>query len=133
MDATRKRLVKRWTRTAQWRDLELDVLSDQPFCAHCEAVGTIEPSMIVDHIAPHRGEQDLFWSRKNLQGLCYSCHGRKSQHERFSDKPYRPVGVALDGTPMASRIASDWGGRCRGGAVAYGGQAGYNRRSGDDE
>lgn len=120
MDQQTKRIVKRWTRTAAWREIELDVLADQPFCVHCEAAGTVEPAMIIDHIKPHRGDHELFWSRDNLQGLCYSCHGRKSQHERFSDKPFRLVGVRLDGTPMASKIASEVGGRRRGGAVAYG-------------
>ncbi|MEZ5933116.1 MAG: HNH endonuclease signature motif containing protein [Alphaproteobacteria bacterium] len=118
MDPSIKRLVSKWTRTAAWRELELDILCRQPWCVYCEAVGIRRVSSVIDHITPHRGDGILFWDRSNLQPLCVSCHGAKSQHERFSDQPYRPPGVALDGTPTASKIASDprlggRGGGCR--------------------
>lgn len=128
MDQATKRIVARWTRTAAWKALELDVLEDQPFCVYCDAAGTVQPATLIDHIQPHRGDEILFWSRHNLQPLCDSCHGRKSQHERFSDKPYRLPGVRADGTPMASKIASPYPGGDRGGDVAYGGQIDFNRK-----
>lgn len=128
MDQATKRLVKRWMRTAAWRELELDVLEQQPFCVYCDAAGVVQPATLIDHVQPHRGDDDLFWSRHNLQPLCDSCHGRKSQHERLSDEPYRLPGVCFDGTPMASKIASPIGGRKRGGDVPYGGQSAFNRK-----
>jgi len=33
---------------------------------------------VVDHITPHKGDNDLFWDRANWQSLCESCHNRKT-------------------------------------------------------
>lgn len=35
----------------------------------------------VDHIIPHRGDQQLFWDTNNWQGLCKPCHSRKTAQE----------------------------------------------------
>lgn len=35
----------------------------------------------VDHIRPHKGDQELFWDPANLQSLCDSCHSRKTATE----------------------------------------------------
>jgi len=36
---------------------------------------------VVDHITPHKGDNDLFWDRANWQSLCESCHNRKTAAE----------------------------------------------------
>jgi 5-methylcytosine-specific restriction protein A len=36
---------------------------------------------VVDHIVPHRGDERLAFDRDNLQGLCKSCHDRKTATE----------------------------------------------------
>lgn len=43
-------------------------------CVRCGA-----PAKVVDHITPHRGDQNLFWSRSNWQPLCCTCHVRWKQ------------------------------------------------------
>jgi 5-methylcytosine-specific restriction enzyme A len=68
--------VRRWYRTPRWRALRAEVLAEQPTCVACRAA----PSRHVDHRVPHRGDPVLFWDRANLQGLCESCHGRKTGH-----------------------------------------------------
>lgn len=42
-------------------------------CTSCGA-----PATVVDHVTPHKGDQRLFWDRRNWQPLCASCHGRKT-------------------------------------------------------
>ena len=65
---------------ARWRKLRGMVLAAQPLCAdpfgiHAEA-GEVVPSTDVDHIIPReQGGRDVF---ENLQGLCKSCHSRKT-------------------------------------------------------
>ncbi|WP_338021838.1 AAA family ATPase [Aquabacter cavernae] len=45
-------------------------------CVRCHA-----PATVVDHIAPHRGDQALFWDKGNWQPLCKPCHDRAKQGE----------------------------------------------------
>lgn len=54
-----------------WRRIREQVLAEEPFCRLCGA-----PSEEVDHIRPKaNGGSD---ARENLQGLCRSCHRRKT-------------------------------------------------------
>ncbi|TPW30330.1 HNH endonuclease, partial [Martelella alba] len=39
------------------------------------------PAVVVDHIRPHRGNDDLFWDRANWQPLCRHCHNSAKQAE----------------------------------------------------
>lgn len=65
---------------ARWRRLRRMVLARQPLCAdpfgvHAER-GELVPATEVDHIvAKSQGGDD---SMNNLQGLCKSCHSRKT-------------------------------------------------------
>lgn len=38
-------------------------------------------STVVDHIKPHKGDQQLFWSKANHQALCKECHDTKTATE----------------------------------------------------
>lgn len=58
--------------TTRWRRLRAEVLAATPVC-QCGA-----PAGVVDHVVPHRGNEDLMWSRSNLQACCKRCHDRKS-------------------------------------------------------
>jgi 5-methylcytosine-specific restriction protein A len=58
----------RWLRQA-W-------LMRHPVCAHCGELGNV-----LDHIIPHRGIANLFWSPANWQTLCGKCHGKKTRQE----------------------------------------------------
>jgi len=55
-----------------WRKLRKLVLARDPICKHCKRV----PSVDVDHIVPRKDGGDN--SMSNLQGLCKSCHSKKS-------------------------------------------------------
>ena len=51
-----------------------------PVMSRCREQGMTTPARQVDHVRPHRGNQQLFWDRvNNWQSLCGSCGSRKSQ------------------------------------------------------
>jgi len=67
---------RKWYYTQQWKDLRHQVMVEQHYtCAEC---GHVELSLDIDHITPHRGNEALFWDRRNLAGLCHTCHARKT-------------------------------------------------------
>lgn len=64
----------------QWRMFRARVLAEEPVCAAC---GWGEATD-VDHINPIRANptyEEVF-DRTNVQGLCHSCHSKKTQRQR---------------------------------------------------
>jgi 5-methylcytosine-specific restriction protein A len=66
----------------QWRKRRAAYLRVNPQCVECEKHGIIKPADVVDHIIPHGGDPELFWSSDNWQGLCVGCHNSKTNRER---------------------------------------------------
>ena len=72
---------------AQWRRTREFILARDPICRDCRR----EASTDVDHIIMAimwcgTGEND-YYDERNLQGLCKSCHSRKTAREtRFAMK-----------------------------------------------
>lgn len=64
-----------------WRRLARRFLVLHPWCAECERRKRLTLATEVDHVLPHRGDDGLFWDEANWQGLCASCHGRKTGDE----------------------------------------------------
>ena len=50
-------------------------------CRMCAAEGIVTLATVVDHIVPHRGNQDLFWDTSNWQALCKTHHDSHKQRE----------------------------------------------------
>ena len=73
----------RWLyQTDMWRnDLRPAQLLHQPFCQSCAAKRIRTTATDVDHIKPHRGNQNVFQDSANLQSLCHSCHSQKTARE----------------------------------------------------
>jgi 5-methylcytosine-specific restriction protein A len=69
-----------------WRRARLAYLADHPLCRKCEHDGYLKPATEVDHRIPHKGDLDLFWDQGNWQGLCRTCHSRKTMNE-INGKP----------------------------------------------
>jgi 5-methylcytosine-specific restriction protein A len=65
----------------RWRRARLAFLTRHPLCASCQALRRVVPATVVDHLVPHRGDQRLFWDKRNWQGLCKSCHDAKTARE----------------------------------------------------
>lgn len=67
--------------SAKWKRVRGRQLFDDPRCVMCLASGKQTPANEVDHIIPHCGDIDLFWSEDNHQSLCKSCHSSKTFYE----------------------------------------------------
>ena len=65
----------------KWRKVSKQYLLRHPFCVECRKQGMYEAATEVDHIVPHKGNMNLFWDKTNWQGLCKSCHARKTACE----------------------------------------------------
>ena len=65
---------------AEWRKARAAFLKRHPLCVECQKEGRLTPATVVDHIVPHRGDQQLFWDEGNWQALCKGCHNRKTGH-----------------------------------------------------
>jgi 5-methylcytosine-specific restriction protein A len=65
----------------------------------CLKLNITTPADTVDHIEPHQGGEDLFWSMDNLQALCASHHsGLKRSMEKGG--PGHDTACGLDGNPI---------------------------------
>lgn len=68
--------------SARWKKFRKEALSDQPICADPFGIhkeyGEVVSSTQVDHVIPRRDRPDLELDLDNTQGLCISCHSRKT-------------------------------------------------------
>jgi 5-methylcytosine-specific restriction enzyme A len=62
----------------RWRRARAAYLARHPLCVRCQAAGCIEPSTVVDHVVPHRGDEKLFWDTRNWAPSCKRCHDSKT-------------------------------------------------------
>ena len=69
-------------KTKRWKQIRMIVIREQPICA---TPGCNSPSDHVDHIISiARG--GAVYERENLQGLCASCHSKKTINETYIAK-----------------------------------------------
>jgi len=77
---TMNRVKHEWDKyyhRAHWKNLRKLILSRDPVCVICNRNAATD----VDHIIPHKGKWELFSAPENLQGLCSTCHSRKTTTE----------------------------------------------------
>ncbi len=92
---------------AEWKQARRIYLRSHPLCVDCQKQSRIVQATYLDHIKPHKGDLTLFWNQSNWQGLCHSCHSRKTAQQDGgygnapSNKPSKACG--LDGIPTDSR------------------------------
>lgn len=65
----------------RWQRYRAGYLRRHPLCAACFSRKRYTPATEVDHIVPHKGDFELFWDPNNHQGLCKSCHSKKTASE----------------------------------------------------
>ena len=82
---------------SRWAKARATFLRQHPLCAMHLKFGRYVPATVVDHIVPHRGDQQLFWDRANWQALCATCH---SAHKQRLEKSGVEVGCDLAGIPI---------------------------------
>ena len=85
--------------TAAWQRLRADQLAAEPLCAFCLLLDRITPATVADHVKPHRGDPDAFFTGK-LQSLCKHCHDSTKQAEECNG--YNDL-VGEDGWPVDPR------------------------------
>lgn len=82
---------------SRWQKAREGYLRCHPLCVMCESLGRVSPASVVDHIDPHRGDQQKFWDSENWQALCKQCHDR---HKQRIEKSGRDPGCGIDGHPV---------------------------------
>ena len=66
--------------TGRWSRARTTYLRNNPLCKMCAENDLITAATVVDHIVPHKGDQELFWDTSNWQPLCKACHDHKTFH-----------------------------------------------------
>jgi len=66
---------QRWVR---FRNFAMK-LPENVLCRACKEQGRIVPATDLDHIKPRKEHPELQFSIENVQGLCGSCHTRKTR------------------------------------------------------
>ena len=67
--------------TSKWQRKRKLFLKKHPLCEMCKSKGRYIEATIVDHIVPHRGDEQLMWDESNWQALCKACHDNKTGNE----------------------------------------------------
>lgn len=83
--------------TYRWQKARRLFLLEHPLCRFCQREGRLKPATIVDHITPHRGDEELFWDESNWQALCKPCHDAIKQR---MEKSGRIIGCDEQGQPL---------------------------------
>lgn len=65
----------------RWQKARATFLRRNPLCVECGKLHRYVAATIVDHVIPHKGDQDLFWDTSNWQPLCKPHHDRKTAIE----------------------------------------------------
>lgn len=73
----------------RWRKARRRYLKEHPLCVRCRERGKLVKATVVDHMIPHRGNEELYWDESNWQALCKNCHDRKTMTEdRYQEYRY---------------------------------------------
>jgi len=74
----------------KWRRAREAYLLANPLCVEHLAKGSSVAATVVDHVVAHKGDRTLFWSQRNWQALCKTCHDTKTAK---SDGRWTPGGA----------------------------------------
>lgn len=74
---------------SRWKRERKRFLKVHPLCEYCKKQGKFVKASVVDHVVPHRGDEQLFWDESNWQALCKNCHDSKTMTEdRYQEYHY---------------------------------------------
>ena len=65
----------------RWQKFRKLFLFDHPWCVECEKLGRLVAATVVDHVVPHKGNDELMWDEENMQALCETHHNAKTGRE----------------------------------------------------
>jgi 5-methylcytosine-specific restriction endonuclease McrA len=83
--------------TALWKRTRKQHLMSDALCVMCGQRGLIVEAKIVDHIKPHKGDENLFFDPLNLQSLCKTCH---DSAKKLQENNGYIVGCDAAGNPL---------------------------------
>lgn len=69
--------------TVWWKKARIRLLKKESLCRECLRDGKLSKATTVDHIKPWKKRSEFYCEDSNLQGLCHSCHNRKSNAEKY--------------------------------------------------
>ena len=84
-----------WYGTARWQKLRARHLASEPLCRMCLEDKTLTAANVCDHIEPHNGDYDKFWSGP-FQSLCKRHH---DSDKKMIEAGRPKVRISLDGWP----------------------------------
>jgi 5-methylcytosine-specific restriction protein A len=61
-----------------WHKARTAYLEVHPLCLACLREDVTTPASVVDHVVPHKGNLQLFWSEDNWRPLCARHHSMKT-------------------------------------------------------
>jgi 5-methylcytosine-specific restriction protein A len=80
----------------RWRKARAAFLAEHPLCRYCEEAGKLAPATVVDHVIPHKGNEELFWNVDNWAPLCATHHNASKQRE---ERRGHAIGCDVHGNP----------------------------------
>lgn len=96
---------RRFYKTTRWLAIRAEQLAREPLCRYHAERGEHVPADIVDHVVPHRGDEEAFFAGP-FQSLCKTCHDAVKQGEER--RGFRRE-VGLDGWPTDPRHPANGG------------------------
>jgi 5-methylcytosine-specific restriction endonuclease McrA len=81
---------------SKWQKYRAGYLLSHLYCVQCAKQGRRMLASVVDHIVPHRGDQEKFWDKANHAALCANCH---NSYKQRLEKSGRIVGCDVSGRP----------------------------------
>ena len=82
--------------TASWIKRRKHQLLIEPLCRYCKDMGRVTAATVADHVVPHRGNPEAFFTGE-LQSLCATCHSGPKQREEVTG---RKSGADISGVPL---------------------------------
>ena len=92
----------------QWEWATAHYKAAHPWCFGCQAIGLQRKTQVVDHIVPHRGDKQLFWSESNWQPCCLWHHNtvKQSLELRYTLGQCTAADLVLT-SPVAVKLARE--------------------------
>lgn len=86
-------------KTARWQKLRWSILVRDMFtCQRCKRIEIDTSKLHCDHVTPHKGDEQAFWSGP-FATLCHACHNSAKQSEERTGKAKPLITIGLDGWP----------------------------------
>lgn len=70
-------------RSKRWINERKEYFSILPYCVHCLRQNRQTKANVLDHNKNIKQNPNIdFWDKSNWQGLCHTCHNRKTRNEQ---------------------------------------------------